>query len=363
MRPLLPGAVFYSALWPVTINTGIRQVGDVLKPWLKLFHVSSEYTQTFLVLQLSPYCLGSGINLVAILILSRAKYGLSTCTTRYLVAMAVADLLVIITEVILNQMTYYYFPKSFLNITPVCSVIYLLTSAATEISVWLTVAFTFDRFVSICCQKLKTKYCTEKTAAVMLSTTCILFCTKNVPFYFIYEPVEILENVPWFWNVKPSYYTEPGWVAFDWFDKVLTPLLPFALILLLNALTVRYILVASRARKGLKGLKKGENRNDPKMENRRKSMVLLFTISSSFILLWLTYVIEFLYYIITGTNPTAYNDSEYMFQQVGYMLRSLNCCTNTFIYGATQSKFREQFKSAVKYPVILIVQLFNKQNN
>ncbi|XP_067881319.1 probable G-protein coupled receptor 139 [Heterodontus francisci] len=307
--------------------------------------------------------IGVPVNLVAILILSRAKCGLSTCTTRYLVAMAVADLLVIITEVILNQMNYYYFPKSFLNITPVCSVIYLLTSAATEISVWLTVAFTFDRFVSICCQKLKTKYCTEKTAAVMLSTTCILFCTKNVPFYFIYEPVEILENVPWFCNVKPSYYTEPGWVAFDWFDKVLTPLLPFALILLLNALTVRYILVASRSRKGLRGLKKGENRNDPKMENRRKSMVLLFTISSSFILLWLTYVIEFLYYIITGTNPTAYNDSEYMFQQVGYMLRSLNCCTNTFIYGATQSKFREQFKSAVKYPVILIVQLFNKQNN
>ncbi|XP_067881565.1 probable G-protein coupled receptor 139 [Heterodontus francisci] len=303
------------------------------------------------------------VNFLAIVILSRGKCGLSTCTTLYLVAMATADLLVIITEVILWKISNYYFPGSFLDITPVCTVIIVLIRAATDCSVWFTVTFTFDRFVTICCQKLKTKYCTEKTAAVVLATTCILLCLENVPFYFIFEPVEIIDNVPWFCYPIPSYFTEPGWVGFDWFDTVLTPLLPFALILLFNALTVRHILMASRVRKELKGQSKGENRSDPEMESRMKSVILLLTISGSFILLWLVYVIEFLYYIITGTDPRDYNGTEYIFRQVGLMLRTLSCCTNTFIYGATQSKFREQFKSMGKYLVRSIIQLMNKQKN
>ncbi|XP_067877769.1 probable G-protein coupled receptor 139 [Heterodontus francisci] len=303
------------------------------------------------------------VNLLAIVILSRGKCGLSTCTTRYLVAMATADLLVIINDVILRRISYYYFPETFLNITPVCSVIDVLNGAATDCSVWFTVTFSVDRFVAICCQKLKTRYCTEKTAAVVLATTCILLCLENVPLYFVSEPGEIIDSIPWGCIVKPSCYTEPGWVGFDWFDKILTPLLPFVLILLFNAMTVRCILVASRVRKGLRGQSKGENCSDPEMESRRKSVILLFTISGSFILLWSIIVIDFLYYNITGADPGNYNDFEYIFEEVGDLLQVLSCCTNTFIYGVTQSKFREQFKIVVKYPVKSIIQLINKRNN
>ncbi|XP_078288072.1 uncharacterized protein LOC144612368 [Rhinoraja longicauda] len=88
------------------------------------------------------------VNLVAIVILSRGKCGLSTCTTRYLVAMAAADLLTLITGVILFRLRYHFFPWSILSITPVCSVFDVLKSAATDCSVWFTVTFTFDRFVA-----------------------------------------------------------------------------------------------------------------------------------------------------------------------------------------------------------------------
>ncbi|XP_067865149.1 probable G-protein coupled receptor 139 [Heterodontus francisci] len=289
--------------------------------------------------------IGVPVNLLTIMILSRGKCGLSTCTTRYLVAMATADLLLIIIEVILGMIHYYYFPVSFLDITPVCSVILVLNHTFTECSVWFTITFTFDRFVAICCQKLKTKYCTEKTATVVLATTSILLCLKNIPIFFKYEPGEINDNLPWFCVAKPSYFTDPGWVGFARFDTVLTPLIPFALILLLNVLTVRHILVASRVRKGLRGQNKGENHSDPEMESRRKSVILLFTISGNFIFLWLVYV---LYYL----NITYHfdDDSSYLFGEVGFMLQNLSCCTNTFIYVVTQSKFREQVKSAVKYP-------------
>ncbi|XP_067883665.1 probable G-protein coupled receptor 139 [Heterodontus francisci] len=306
---------------------------------------------------------GVDVNLLAIVILSRRKCGLSTCTTRYLVTMATADLLVIINDLILYRINCYYFLGSFLKITSVCSLIAVFISASTDCSVWFTVTFTFDRFVAICCQKLKTKYCTKKTATVVLATTCILLCLKNVPIYFVYEPVEIIANVAWLCYPIPSYFTEPGWVGFDWFDKVLSPLLPFASILFLNALTVRHILVASRVRRGLRCQSKTLNYSDPEMESRRKSVILLFTISGSFIILWLVYVIQFLYYIIAAKDPREYSDSEYIFQKVRSMLRNLNCCTNTFIYAATQSKFREQIKIAVTFPVTSIMKLKNKRNN
>ncbi|XP_067865911.1 probable G-protein coupled receptor 139 [Heterodontus francisci] len=340
--------------------TGCGRTAELRSDPLVVGSLSSVY---YMLLSLFGTQVGMPVNLLAIVILSRGKCGLSTCTTRYLVAMATSDRLVIITEIILWQISSYYFQGSFLYITPVCSVIGVLSFAAIECSVWFTVTFTFDRFVAICCQKLKTKYCTKKTAAVVLATTCILLCLENVPFYFTYEPAELIDNVPWGCYMKPSYYTEPGWVGFDKFDMVLTPLIPFALILLFNALTVRHILVTSRVRKGLRGQSKGENHSDPEMESRRKSVILLFTISGNFILLWLVYVIEFFYYNITGIEHKDYTHSEYIFQQVGWMLLNLSCCTNTFIYVVTQSKFREQVKSAVKYPVTSIIQLMKKQNN
>ncbi|XP_051865395.1 probable G-protein coupled receptor 139 [Pristis pectinata] len=294
--------------------------------------------------------IGVPVNLLSITILSRVKCGLSTCTIRYLVAMATADLMVIITEVILHRINNHYFPVSFLNITPVCSARVVLSRIALDISVWFTVAFTFDRLVALCCQKLKTKYCTVQTANSVLSTAGILLCLRNVPFYFTLEPGELIDNVPWFLVVKPSYYTDPWWIGFDWFDTVLTPLNPFVVILILNGWTVSHILVASRVRKGLRGQCNGENRSDPEMERRRRSVILLFALSGNFILLWMTTVAQFLYYQITG-NGGEWNNSEYIFYKVGFLLSNLSCCTNTFIYVATQSKFRVQAQNAVKYPI------------
>ncbi|XP_048391073.2 probable G-protein coupled receptor 139 [Stegostoma tigrinum] len=304
--------------------------------------------------------IGVFVNLMGIMVLSRGKCGLSTCTTRYLVAMAMADLLSIIMVVILWEISWYYFPWTFLHITPVCTSVAVLMSVAVDCSVWFTVTFSFDRFVAICCPKLKTKYCTKKSASVALAATCILLCLRNIPFSFIYEPWKVINNVPWYCDPKPSYYTDPGWVAFDLFDKIINPLIPFALILLVNALMVRHIVVTSRVRKELRSQIKGDNHFDPEMESRKKSMILVFTISGSFIILWLLSVIELIYHKIMQKDPEDYNDSEYILLQVSQMLRNLNSSTNAFIYGITQTKFRQQLNSAVKYPFTAIMRLMKK---
>ncbi|XP_067909598.1 probable G-protein coupled receptor 139 [Heterodontus francisci] len=302
--------------------------------------------------------IGVPVNLVAIVILSRGKCGLSKCITVYLVGMAVADLLVVITEPILSWIVSLYFPDSFLRITPVCILTAVLLSAATGVSVWLTVAFTFDRFVTICCDKLQRKYCSEKTAALVVGTVSVLGCLESVPWYFTYKPRYIIDNVPLRCVHKPSFYTSPIWGVFELFHLILTPCVPFFLILLLNVLTVRRILFASKVRRGFQGHSNAENHKDPEMENRRKSIILLFSISGSFILLWVTWVVYNIYRRIADIQYYySTTDPHYITEHTSKMLQLLSSCTNTCIYTVTQTKFRQELKKAVKFPFNLIVKL------
>ncbi|XP_078251928.1 putative G-protein coupled receptor 139 [Rhinoraja longicauda] len=295
------------------------------------------------------------VNLLAIVILCRGKCGLSKCITRYLVAMAASDLLVGITDPFLRQTILFLFPYSFLNITPVCTTVEFLVFATTAVSVWLTVAFTFDRFVAICCEKLKIKYCTERTAAAVIGAVIVLGCLENIPRCFTLEPGYEFDNLPWLCYTKPTYYTSSAWTTYAVTHRVLTPCLPFFLILLLNVLTVRRIVAASRVRRGLRGRSNGENDKDPEMENRRKSIVLLFSITGTFIMLWATQAV---FYIFAGFakigddgSPTGYY---YITIAASGFLQLLSTCTNTCIYVATQSKFRQELMNAVKFPLRVI---------
>uniref|UniRef100_UPI00398ED347 probable G-protein coupled receptor 139 n=1 Tax=Pristiophorus japonicus TaxID=55135 RepID=UPI00398ED347 len=292
---------------------------------------------------------GVTVNMVAIVILSRGKCGLSKCITRYLVGMAAADLFVVVTDVILNRINIMYFPVNFLSITPVCSVLVVLCIAFIDCSVWFTVAFTFDRFIAICCQKLRTKYCTQRTATVVLGAVCVVSPIRCIPFYFTFQPKIIIDQVPWFCFSNESFYNSPFWSAYEWIDSIITPLVPICLIVSFNALTVRHIIAANRIRRGLRN--NGQDQNDQKMENRKKSMILLFTLSGNFILLWMIYVVYSLNWLVENYNyiDKYLNTPLYRVQQVGFMLQLLSACTNTCIYGLTQTKFREELKSAMKY--------------
>ncbi|XP_072410453.1 probable G-protein coupled receptor 139 [Chiloscyllium punctatum] len=287
--------------------------------------------------------IGFPVNLATVGILFRCKCGLSSCSRRYLLAMAVVDLLVVIIEIILKRIKHDFFPPSFLDITPVCSVHAVLRRLLIDCSVWFTIAFTFDRYITICCEKLKIKYCTQKTATVVLTTIGCLFFLKNIPVYFRFVPYKIIGNVPWYCENSDAYYYDPVLRGFNNFEKILTPIFPFFLILFLNALTVKHILVASRVRKGLKGQSNRENSSDPEMESRRQCIILLFVISGNFIILWLLYILNYF-----GIDDPLDRDGEYAFKRVAYMLRNLNCCTNAIVYVASLSKFREKLRNPLE---------------
>ncbi|XP_038644217.1 probable G-protein coupled receptor 139 [Scyliorhinus canicula] len=287
---------------------------------------------------------------MTILVLLRGKCGLSSCSTRYLLAMASGDLMFIIIEIGLRQLRVYYYPQSFLILTPVCSVIRALREAAVDLSVWFTVMFTFDRFVAICSLKLKATYCTNKTAVTVLATTTILFCLKNVPVYFKFKHGKIIDKVPWGCSLKKDYFTDIRWRSFAVLSMALTPMIPIALILILNALIFRRILMVNRARSSFKGQKNGDKVSDPEIESRKTTVILLFSISTSFIIMWSSHVLQLLKVLKPLLDFRQYQT----FKSVAQMLRNLSCCANTFIYVVTQPKFREELKRMLKYPFTTI---------
>ncbi|XP_072346571.1 probable G-protein coupled receptor 139 [Scyliorhinus torazame] len=293
---------------------------------------------------------GIPVNIITIVILRRKNCGLSKCVTCYLLGMAVGDLLVVILDIILRQIPIVFMEQFlFLQSIPVCNIHAVLLFAATDCSVWFTVTFTFDRFVAICCPKLKSKYCSEKTASVVLGTVSVLSCLKNIFWYFMFSTGYRLANTPWFCDVERYVYYSPVWAAIDFLHNILTPCVPFVLILLFNVFTVRHIVVSSRARRRLRAHSVGDSPRDPEMESRRKSIMLLFIITANFILLWSLFMIYSIWYrmLYFGFNSMQLDN---FVRELGFMLQLLSCCTNTAIYAVTQTQFRQQWKNVLKYP-------------
>ncbi|XP_067882349.1 probable G-protein coupled receptor 139 [Heterodontus francisci] len=361
---LFPGLQpIYILLYPVTILIIIRNSTNLCV----LCKGDNRIDHALQIIQYIYYpmltVVGVPVNLLTIGVLSRGKCGLSKCVTRYLVAMSAADLLVIILDLILRHIPIVYWEQfRFLWSIPVCNIHAVLLYAATDCSVWFTVTFTFDRFVAICCQNVKSKYCSEKMAAVVLGTVTVLSCLKNIFWYFMFTSRYWRMNVPWFCFVTLAIVESHVWAAIVFLHNILTPGLPFVVILLLNALTIRHILVRSRGRRRLQALRSGETRRDPEMESRRKSIILLLVISANFILLW---AVLMGYTISRRMRDLGYQSVHLplFLLELGFMLQLLSCCTNTVIYAVTQTQFREQLKNVLKYPFTPIVKFIQDERN
>ncbi|XP_067883702.1 probable G-protein coupled receptor 139 [Heterodontus francisci] len=304
---------------------------------------------------------GIPVNLLTIGILSRGKCGLSKCVTRYLVAMAVADLVVIILDLLLRHIPIVYREQfQFLRYSiPVCNIHAVLLYSAIDCSVWFTVTFTFDRFVAICCRKLKSKYCSKKTADVVLGTVTVLSCLKNILWYFMLTGWYWLLNLPWFCVVKDHIQISLVWGSIEFLHHILTPCVPFVVILLLNAFTIRHILVSSRGRRRLRAHSSGESCRDPEMESRRKSIILLLVISTNFILLWAVLMVYSVWWRMWYLGYESLFLPGFL-QELGFMLQLLSCCTNTAIYAVTQTQFREQLKNVLQYPFTPIIKFIQR---
>ncbi|XP_059818833.1 vasopressin V2 receptor-like [Hypanus sabinus] len=313
----------------------ILQVKDVCYPVLAVF--------------------GLPANLLTIIILSRGKCGLSKCISAYMTMMAVSDLSVILINVLVYEILIFRLSSSFLHYTEVLKATIYVLAVTLELSRWYTVAFTCDRYVAICCQKFKTKYCRVKTARILSAVLLAGLCLENIPLLFAFQPQRIIGNISWGIRPKLDIFNSPNLVALIRF-KTFQNLCAFGLILLFNGMTARHILVTSKSRRGFR-THKSKIERDPEMENRKKSIILLFCVSGSFMLFWLSSAVTDIIASITMYFDRDYNSARYIAAQAGALLTNMSSCTNTCIYAATQTNFRAELKTLILSPWTLIREL------
>ncbi|XP_020366354.1 probable G-protein coupled receptor 139 [Rhincodon typus] len=276
-------------------------------------------------------CIGIPANFVTIIILCRGNCGLSKSVTLYLVAMTLSDLLVIMFCVIFDYLVHYHVKSLLYVTTQLCAFNEFPKSAFMECSIWSTVVFTVNRFVAISQHGFKVKYCTWRTAVNVLLTIWVVSILRSIPDYFKYEPIITTDQQGRGCRVQLDFMLMLKWAVFDWVNHILTPLIPYLLILLLNCLTVKHILVASLACRRLVRQDSAAN-SDEEMKSRRKSIILLFFVTAGFILLWMPDVIYFILERIADLHYSAANFTHPLaiFDQCSTMLKLLSSCINTF---------------------------------
>ncbi|XP_078272126.1 putative G-protein coupled receptor 139 [Rhinoraja longicauda] len=294
--------------------------------------------------------IGVPANLMSLVILFRGKCGLSKDITCYMMAMAIGDLMVLVFNVIVSQILRYHFPGSPLRYTPVCRLSAYLQGFSFQLSTWFTVSFTCDRFVAICCQKLRRTYCTERTAAMVLAAVGMVSVLTNAPLPLRYRPCYTVNNADYGCCPVPGDLESPLWSAHRWVSNLLNTFLPIPALLLLNSLTARHILGTSKARLALKGPRRGEGGEDPEVRSRRASVALLFAVSGSFVVLAVPILVIHAWVGLSGTVMFRGPRSLYAAVQVAMLLKCLGSCTNTCVYALTQSKFRAQMSALLTAP-------------
>ncbi|XP_051899669.1 probable G-protein coupled receptor 139 [Pristis pectinata] len=304
--------------------------------------------------------IGVPVNLLSFLILLQGKCGLSKEITRYMMAMTVGDLMVLVFNVTVSQIVRNHSPDSVLKYTPVCRASAFLQGFSLQLTSWFTVSFTFDRFVAICCGELRLRYCTERTAAVVLTAVSLINVLTNIPLPFGYEPCFTVNRVQYGCCTTVGSLASPVWAAHRWVTMLSTTFLPIPALLLLNSLTARHILVASRARRALRIGRRGDPRGDPELKGRRTSIVLLFAVSGSFIAMSAPISVIHAWVGVTETVTFKGSSSLYLAVQITFLLMCTGSCTNTCVYALTQSRFRAQMKAVVKSPFAPLIKQFSQ---
>ncbi|XP_067382372.1 probable G-protein coupled receptor 139 [Channa argus] len=287
-------------------------------------------------------------NTIAFLIIWRRNCMLSRTSTLYLMAISVADNLVLIFIVVLELSLKYYQQELFWNYEPWCRLRDIFNYGAYNASTWLVVVFTAERFVAIHTWRIKTKVCSPRCAAWTITAVFLFSHVFAIPYYWSNASVYENNQTKCIYNLEaPPQFIH----TLVWFQTLHVYIFPFLGILTINGLTLRLISLSSRIHVSSHFTSRVNKITPLLRSRRRKSMVLLVTVSMSFVLLSVTRAITQI--ILRMTQMHSFDRNDYSFQinivaDTGTMLSLSNAAVNMYLYVCTQSKFRQEFLAYVR---------------
>uniref|UniRef100_A0A8C5H2K9 G-protein coupled receptors family 1 profile domain-containing protein n=1 Tax=Gouania willdenowi TaxID=441366 RepID=A0A8C5H2K9_GOUWI len=263
---------------------------------------------------------------------------LSRSGTFYLMAMSVADNLVLFFIVVLELTFKYHQQEPFWSFEPWCSLRDIFNYGAFNASTWLVVFFTVERFIAIHTWKIKVKICTPRCATWTIVAIFVLSHVLAIPYYWSNTSVQVDNQTMCIYRPEaPAPYIH----ALIWFQSLQAYLFPFLIILTLNGLTLRLISLRNRIH------------ISPILRSRmRKSVVLLVTVSMTFVLLSIPRAVTQI--ILRTTDMYTLDRNDYsqrinIAADTGTMLSLSNSAANMYLYVCTQAKFRQEFIACIRH--------------
>ena len=216
----------------------------------------------------------------------------------------------------------------------------VLHYSAGDVSIWLLVAFTFDRFVAVCFPLSKRRVCQWKRAVVAAATIVFLALVKNFHEFWTRGP-EYRKNgeLRRICGSQKQYeffldYVRP-WLAF-----ALVMAAPFALILFFNCMIVHSLIKSQRLRNKTAPSVTG-SKPPASTSGFRHTTFMCLGISIAFLICIAPSIVLLIGkpYWKYRTN-VAYNVAKAISNFLGF----LNHCINFVLYCVTGQRFRQELR-------------------
>uniref|UniRef100_A0A8C0HF85 G-protein coupled receptors family 1 profile domain-containing protein n=1 Tax=Chelonoidis abingdonii TaxID=106734 RepID=A0A8C0HF85_CHEAB len=239
-------------------------------------------------------------NIMTFVIFWRRDCLISASSRYHLMAMSLADTVVLILIVLIEMILKCYSTELFWYRDPWCTLRDVFNYGAVNASVWLVVSFTVERFVTINTFKLKAKLCSPRR-------TLYTIALVNICSYLV--------AIPYYWSNRSERVNGTG-------------------------LTLRQIILRLHR----------VNSGAQFRYQKKKSICLLVTVSMMFAYLGAT---RFVTQIILRTchydiERQDYSKAINIAVDLGTMLELINSAVNMYLYACTQTAFRRELVHCLK---------------
>lgn len=176
-------------------------------------------------------------NTLAFIVMRRRPF-LASSACIYLPCMALFDTIFLVTGVTHEWTSWFKIDY----VVWLCRLYRFINYSSGDISIWLMVAFTFDRFIAVCFPFKKKFFCDPKKAIITMVVVCFLGAFKN--FHLFWTRGQDRESMCG--KVQKYYYFEKK--IRPWIALVSVSIIPFISIIIFNASIVHHLLKSAKSR-------------------------------------------------------------------------------------------------------------------
>ncbi len=272
-------------------------------------------------------------NILILLIMGRKKFkGTTTCV--YLRAMALADLLVLLTGMLPEWLSANYDITFKLISAATCKTEKFISYSIGDTAIWILVVFTVDRFVAVCFPLHKSDIFSPSKAKYWCLGALLTSFVKNFhviwtrgPEYFTNDDgEEVLKKM----CGRPEPFTTFERFIRPWIAFALISAIPFFVIILCNTGIIRTLIMARRQNLG--------HKKQSSKQDKTYMQLTFMCLSASFAFLF--FITPSIVLLIGKPYWSQNNDAYAISKAVNNQLTYVNHSINFFLYCISGKRFR-----------------------